>query len=157
MAQLAALLAADDAEAVVTAAERMLAQYRRDAVLSASPARLLVMLMDRLALDLDRAAEAQDAQDREAERRSLGNAQAIVAELMGSLDVDAWEGGPQLLALYGHLTTQLLRAGIDHDPTITRACARVVAPLREAWRDAAESLAAEPAVAVPLDGIRGVG
>jgi flagellar protein FliS len=141
----------------VTAAERMLAQYRRDAVLSASPARLLVMLMDRLALDLDRAAEAQEAQDREAERRSLGNAQAIVAELMGSLDVAAWEGGPQLLAIYGHLTTQLLRAGIDHDPTITRACARVVAPLREAWRDAAESLAAEPVAAAPLDGIRGVG
>lgn len=142
----------------MSAAERMLAQYRRDAVLSASPARLLVMLMDRLALDIDRAAEAQEAQDREAERRYLGNAQAIVAELMGSLDVEAWEGGPQLLALYGHLTTQLLRAAIDHDPVITRGCARVVAPLREAWRDAAESLAVDaPSTAAPVDGIRGVG
>ncbi len=142
----------------MSAAERMLAQYRRDAVLSASPARLLVMLMDRLALDIDRAAEAQETQDREAERRYLGNAQAIVAELMGSLDVEAWDGGPQLFALYGHLTTQLLRAAIDHDPVITRGCARVVAPLREAWRDAAESLAVDaPSAAAPVDGIRGVG
>jgi flagellar secretion chaperone FliS len=75
-------------------AERMLAQYRRDSVLSATPARLLVMLIDRLALDIDRAAAAQDALDRETERRCLDNAQAIVAELMGSLDVDAWSGGP---------------------------------------------------------------
>ena len=141
----------------MTAAERMLAQYRRDAVLSATPARLLVMLMDRLALDLERAADAQEAGDREAERQYLGNAQAIVAELMGSLDVAAWDGGPQLFALYGHLTTQLLRAAIDHDPVVTRACARVVAPLREAWRDAAEGVAPTVAPVTGLDGVRGVG
>ena len=59
----------------------------------------------------------------ETARRCLGNAQAIVAELMSSLDVDAWEGAPQLFALYGHLTTTLVRAAISNDAELTRGCA----------------------------------
>lgn len=134
-------------------AERMLAQYRRDSILSATPAHLLVMLMDRLALDIDRAAAAQDEGNVETARRCLGNAQAIVAELMSSLDVDAWEGAPQLFALYGHLTTTLVRAAISNDAELTRGCARVVAPLRDAWRAAA---AVDPAAPAPhTDGAMG--
>lgn len=124
-------------------AERMLAQYRRDSIMSATPAHLLVMLMDRLALDIDRAAAAQEAGDVDTARHTLGNAQAIVAELMSSLDVDAWEGAPQLFAIYAHLSTQLVNASVSHAAAITRECARIVAPLRDAWREA--STLTEPA------------
>lgn len=111
--------------------------YLANTVATASPARLLVMLCDRLALDVQRAVEAQDRGDHLGARRDLLHAQDIVVELRSTLRVDAWDGAPQLAALYDWLFTNLVRANTQRDVAITRACQPIVAELADTWRQAA--------------------
>ncbi|PFG32226.1 flagellar export chaperone FliS [Sanguibacter antarcticus] len=126
------------------------AQFLNDTVLSASPARLLTMLYDRLVLDLDRGMKAQVAGDVAEANSRLTHAQDIVAELIVTLDVDAWEGGPGLKGLYSHLLNELVQANISNDPVRTAACRSIVDPLRMAWHEAAGGLAQEAAQNVPV-------
>ncbi|MGY1622011.1 flagellar export chaperone FliS [Geodermatophilus sp. SYSU D00965] len=117
------------------------ARYLGDTVTTASPQRLLVMLYDRLALDLERAGGALATGDREQAAEQLQHAQEIVIELHSSLKVDAWEGGPRLSALYTWLLGELVQANVKGDRNRVASCLQVVEPLRDAWRQAAESLA----------------
>ena len=121
------------------------ARYLGDTVATASPQQLLVMLYDRLALDLERAETALGAGDRQEAGAQLQHAQEIVMELQGSLRVDAWEGGPRLAALYTWLLTELIAANVKGDVRRVADCRRIVEPLRDAWREAAASLASSPA------------
>jgi flagellar protein FliS len=121
------------------------ARYLGDRVATASPHQLLVMLYDRLAVDLERAEDALTQGDRETGREQLQHAQEIVLELRASLNVDVWDGGPRLAALYGWLVTELIQANLKGDLRRVRDCRKVVEPLRDAWREAAASLATLPA------------
>jgi flagellar protein FliS len=111
--------------------------YNRDSVLSASPAKILTMLYDRLLLDLQRAEAAQRDQDWLAASPCLLHAQDIVAELTTSLRPELWDGGPGLLALYGYVTQALINANMRHEIERTRECIRLLEPLRTAWHEAA--------------------
>jgi flagellar secretion chaperone FliS len=121
------------------------ARYLGDTVATASPQQLLVMLYDRLALDLERAQGALLEGDRRAAGEQLVHAQEIVLELRSSLQVDVWEGGPRLAALYGWLHSELVQANVKGDRNRVASCRQVVEPLRDAWRQAAASLATAPA------------
>lgn len=112
-------------------------RFASDAVETASPAQLLVRLYDRLLLDIDRGSAEQVAGRHGAASTHLVHAQAIVSELMSSLDVDAWSGAPRLLSLYAFLFTELVDANVGHDPARTAGCRALVAPLADAWRQAA--------------------
>lgn len=120
------------------------ARYMGDTVATASPQQLLVMLYDRLALDLERSETALAAGDRDEARVQLQHAQEIVFELRSSLKVDVWEGGPRLDALYAWLIGELVQANVKGDRNRVSSCRSVVEPLRDAWRQAAASLAAVP-------------
>jgi flagellar protein FliS len=126
----------------MSTAASLRARYLGDSIATASPQQLLVMLYDRLALDLERAEEALVGGDREQAREQLLHAQEIVIELRGSLRVDVWEGGPRLAALYGWVLGELIQANLKADVRRVRDCRRIVEPLRDAWRQAAASLAA---------------
>ncbi|WP_432507170.1 flagellar export chaperone FliS [Kineococcus arenarius] len=121
-------------------------RYLADSLSTASPAALLVMLYDRLVLDLQRAEQAQRDGDRETAHVNLVHAQDIVRELLSSLDVDKWEGGPGLRALYTWLLQELSTANISGDAERTAACrTTTVEPLAEVWRQAAlEHLSSAP-------------
>jgi flagellar protein FliS len=111
--------------------------YNRDSVLSASPARLLVMLYDRLLLDLARAETAQLGEDWPVASAQLLHAQEIVAELVGSLRPEVWDGGPGLLAVYNYVLTGMVQANVQRDVVRTRECITLLEPLRTAWHEAA--------------------
>ncbi|MBD8062716.1 flagellar export chaperone FliS [Oceanitalea stevensii] len=115
----------------------LLAKFRRESLATASPAQLLTMLYDRLLLDLDRAVAAIEAADRAGANEQLGHAQQIVHELRCSLDVSAWDGGAQLLEIYNYLYAELVTANVTHDAPKVAACRALVAPLRDAWHQAA--------------------
>lgn len=123
------------------------AQLNRDAVLSATPVRLLTMLYDRLLLDLGRAEQAQTAENWAAANEQLQHAQAILTELSGSLKLDVWDGAEGLLALYTYVTNALVLANIHRDVARTREAITLLEPLRLAWHDAAETL---PSGSAPL-------
>ncbi|WP_406833079.1 flagellar export chaperone FliS [Pedococcus sp. KACC 23699] len=118
-------------------------RYNGDAVTTASPNRLVVMLYDRLLKDLNSASTAIGGGNIEAAHRALVHAQEIVAELSGSLDLSLWPEGAQLKALYGYLTERLVRANMTKDAAFVAQCLEVVDPLRDAFAEAA--LAPEPA------------
>ena len=121
------------------------ARYMGDTVTTASPQRLLVMLYDRLALDLERGQAALVAGDRTTASEQLQHAQEIVMELQSSLKVDLWDGGPRLAALYTWLLTELIAANVKGDLRRAGDCRKIVEPLRDAWREAAASLVSSPA------------
>jgi flagellar protein FliS len=111
--------------------------YLGSMVTTASPARLLVLLYDRLVLDLQRAAEAQTLQDHAAAAPELMHAQEIVLELQSALRLDVWDGAAGLSAIYTWLHRELVRANVQRDVTATTACLDLVLPLADAWREAA--------------------
>ncbi len=123
------------------------ARYLRDRVMTATPAQRVVMLYDRLGLDLTR---ADDEQDVHAAGRHVSHAMEIVAELRASLDVTA--GGPaeNLAAIYSFLLRELIAVRTG-ELTRLSPLHRVVSDLRSAWAQASEivanSAASSPAVA----------
>jgi len=133
------------------------AAYNQDAILTASPSRLLTMLFDRLMLDLQRAETAQVAGDWNGASPHLIHAQAIVAELTATLDVERWDGGQNLLAIYLFSSTKLVSANIERSAQHTREVIELMEPLRQTWHEAADLVAAEsPAADRRADGLLGV-
>lgn len=114
--------------------------YLAATVSTASPAQLLVMLCERLVLDLQRAAAALRNGEPSQAHAPLVHAQDIVLELNASLKADAWEGGPGLASLYDYLHGELVRANVGKDLRITEFCLDIVSTLRDTWREAAGSL-----------------
>ena len=119
--------------------------YLAASVSTASPAQLLVMLCDRLSLDLQRASSALEGGEPAAAHEPLLHAQDIVLELHASLRADAWDGGPGLASLYDYLLRELMTANVRKDLAATTACLRIVEDLRDTWRQAALSLVPVPA------------
>lgn len=116
--------------------------YMDASVQTASPTKLLVMLYDRLVLDLRRALAAQLEADHVEARTQLLHAQDIVAELRSTLRTDQWEGGPALASIYGHLLAQLVEANVKRDPVRTEHCLELATGLADTWREAALQQAA---------------
>ncbi len=140
-----------------TAYAQQMAKYNREAVLSAPPARLLTMLYDRLLLDLGRAEVAQQEQNWAIASENLVHAQAIIAELSASLNVEAWDGADQLVALYTFASNTMIEANIRRDAAKTRDCITVLEPLRQSWHEAAASLPVQLATASASGGNLGIG
>ena len=111
--------------------------YQTNAIATASPARLLVMLLERLVLDAERGQAAIAAGDAEEANRQLQHAQAIVTELQVSLEVDGMPAGQELLALYDYLQRRLITANIDRDEVAAAEAVALSRDLCDTWRQAA--------------------
>lgn len=111
--------------------------YLGNSVSTASPQRLLVMLCERLVLDLQRAREAQLVSAHDQAREPLLHAQDIVLELNASLDATKWSGAPALASLYDWMHSQLVIANTKRDMTATEHCLGLAEQLADTWRQAA--------------------
>ena len=111
--------------------------YQTNAVATAGPAQLLVMLLDRLVLDAERGQAALAAGDGEETNRQLQHAQAIVTELQATLEVDGMPAGRELLALYDYLQRQLIRANVARDQAAAAEAVKLSRELCDTWRQAA--------------------
>lgn len=110
--------------------------YQSQAVQTANQPHLLVMLLDRLAVDIARAALAIEASNFEVANETLQHAQQIVRLLSNSLDPDGFNGGHDLLSVYIFLEKHLIKANIEKSVTVVRECADLLRPIHEAWRRA---------------------
>jgi flagellar protein FliS len=128
------------------------ARYLSQSIATASPGQLVVMLYDRLVVDLTQAEEALRAGDRQVGSARLMHAQDIIAELRRSLDLTVWEGAGTLAQLYGFLLTQLIKANVRGDAGVAASCRGLVEPLRDAWREALGTLQAADAAAATAAG-----
>lgn len=117
--------------------------YLNDSIATASPGRLLVMLYDRLVLDLAQGEEALLAGDRTTGSDRIMHAQEIIIELRSTLDMSVWSGAAGLAALYAYWLSELIGANVTGDAERTRLVREQIEPVRDAWREAA----AQPAAA----------
>ena len=115
--------------------------YRDNAVATASPARLLVMLVERLVLDVERGLAAQRSGEWSEAHHHLLHAQDIVLELEHSLDVDKMPAGKQLASLYEFLRNRLVLANVRRDPRLTTESLTLSRQLCDTWRQAAMAAA----------------
>lgn len=113
--------------------------YAASSVTTASPARMLTMLYDRLCMDLLQGEQAIRNGEPEAANRQLTHAQDIIFELQSSLDVSLWPGGAGLMQIYTFLLTELSVANVRKDAERVASCRSIVEPLRDAWHVAAVS------------------
>lgn len=123
-------------------------RFISDGVAAASPQTLLVLLADRLVLDLGRAEAAQRAGDREKANTQLQHAQAIVSELDNALDHDAWDGAAGLSSLYRWLQRELVTSNLTRDADLTARLREIVEPLADAWREAVSGVPSAATVTV---------
>ncbi|HYH51553.1 MAG TPA: flagellar export chaperone FliS [Acidimicrobiia bacterium] len=125
-------------------------RYVGASVDTASPARLVTMLYDRLVRDLVTAEAALAGSDFEGANNALVHAQEIIWELAAGLDPTKWSGGPALAALYQFMLEELLNANVKKDAAKVSSVRELVEPLRDAWHQAAElSYAANALAAMP--------
>jgi flagellar secretion chaperone FliS len=117
-------------------------RYLADTVSTATPAQLVVMLYDRLGLDLSRASQSILDADRSATSEHLLHAQQILAELLSSLRVELWDGADNLASIYGFLIRELVEVRRNADGKKLTVCIGVVSGLRAAWQGAANQLSA---------------
>jgi flagellar secretion chaperone FliS len=118
-------------------------RYLNDSIATASPGRLLVMLYDRLVLDMAQGEEALRAGDRTTGGDRLMHAQEIIIELRSTLDMEVWSGAAGLAALYAYWLSELIGANVTGDADRARLVREQIEPVRDAWREAA----AQPAAA----------
>lgn len=128
-------------------------RYLADAVNTASPAQRVVMLYDRLVLDVRRAADASGSGDRAQTSEQLRHAQLIVAELRASLHLDAWSGADDLASLYGFLLSELIALNLDTDAERFTRVLDIVTGLRDSWRDASAVVQRANAAAAQRSGL----
>lgn len=122
---------------MTTAAYAARNAYTSNAVTTASPAKLLTMLYDRLVRDLLMAEQALASGNAAVANDQLLHAQQIILELQASLQPEKWDGGPGLAALYAFVYQELVAANIGKDATKVRSCHDLLEPLRQAWHEAA--------------------
>ena len=107
--------------------------YREASVMTASPEQLVVMLYDGAGRFL-RQAEALIIEGSWLQAsEKLSRAEAIIDELLATLDMDAGEIAERLQAIYVFCKTRLIEARIDRDPVRVNQVARLLAELRGAW------------------------
>jgi flagellar protein FliS len=120
--------------------------YRESAVLTASPEQLVVMLYDGVVrfLRQSEVAFGEGAWTHGGERMS--RAEAIIDELLATLNMDAGELAERLQAIYVFCKKTLIEARVDRDPAKIATVIRLFADLREAWDQLAKGGAGRPPV-----------
>lgn len=108
----------------------------REATGVITPARMLVLLYERLLRDIEDAEHALSTGDRYGAHRALLHAQEIVAELDGALNPEVWPSATQMSQLYRYLSGRLVDANVTQDRRALRESHAIVVPLLEAWREA---------------------
>jgi flagellar protein FliS len=110
--------------------------YKRAAIESAPPVRIVRLLYDGAIRYLDQAAACDPARALEAYKERLQRADAVVTELRLALD-HAHAGGPsgELERLYVYVEEQIARAQSGSDPSALPAARAVLAKLNEAWTE----------------------
>ncbi len=120
-------------------------RYHDDGMAVMSKPQLIVSLYERLLTDLDRAGTALVGTDIEQAHNALVHAQDIVHELNLALDLERWAGSQNLRAIYNHIGSLLIEANVTKLPDPVRQCVDLLAPLHEAWQEAAATVSAERA------------
>ncbi len=120
-------------------------------VSGASPHQLVCMLFDGVQDSIAQARGAIRAGDIQTKGRAIARAMRIVDEgLHGALN--AQSGGTlalDLRDLYNYITVRLTHANLNNDDAALAECAKLIEPLRSAWREIGAQVQQKPSIAQP--------
>jgi flagellar protein FliS len=111
--------------------------YRQNAVLSASPSELVVMLYDGARRFLRQASLAMDAGEVERAHHALRRAELIIGHLDGTLDHEQGDISTRLHAIYQFCLAHLNRARMGQDTRMLEEVGNLLGELRGAWAEVA--------------------
>jgi len=121
-------------------------QYMKNAVMTASPEQLHLMLVDGAIRFATRGKEAVEQKDIEAAFNALERAQRIVLELSNGLRREINPGlADQMAALYAFIYRRLVDGNVQRDPQAIDDALRILRHHRETWVLLIEKLAEESA------------
>jgi flagellar protein FliS len=132
--------------------------YRSNAVLTASPGQLVLMLYDGALRAMATAREACARPETDVRRYEIANAQLlkaqnIIAELQDTLNPAAGDGQfvREMQRLYDYYSRKLVEANLRKDPAPILEVERLFGEVRDAW---AEMLRKQDAARRPTAGLR---
>ena len=111
------------------------AAYQDHKITTASPTRLVVLIFERLVLDLERAHAALESHEHP--HNHLSRAQERLTALLDALDTTAGEHAPQLASIYAHVHRTLIEANVTKNATLIQQSLTIITGLKDAWTQAA--------------------
>ena len=119
-------------------------QYKQTQYETASQEQLLIMLYNGAIKFSQQAKQALEEDDVEESNKKLKRVQAIINELMVTLDME--QGGEiadNLYSLYEYMNRRLIQANIRNDPELVQEVLEMLKDLKDGWEQALESLKEE--------------
>lgn len=117
-------------------------KYRQTSVQTSNPAKLVIMLYDGAIRFVNTAINALQQKDIEQSNLNLGKAQAIISELMSTLD-RSYDISQNLYSLYEYTNFLLVEANIKRDPSKAEEAVSYLSDLRETWVEASKLAASQ--------------
>lgn len=108
--------------------------YKQNSVTTASPGELTLMLYNGCLKFLGKAKLAIEQKHIEEKNLNLQKSQAIIAELMSTLNMDI-EISKQMLPLYEYMNRRLVEANIQSDVAIIEEVEGLVTEFRDTWKE----------------------
>lgn len=112
-------------------------QYKKQAITTANPGKLLVMLFDGAIKFSGQARLAIEEKNVEQANTYVKKCQDIMDELMRSLNMD-YEISKQLYQIYEYINHQFLQANIQKDTRFLDEADRLLRDFRETWLEASK-------------------
>jgi flagellar protein FliS len=110
-------------------------QYRQQSAMTASPGELTLMLYEGCLKNLKLSKIHIESKDFEKSNKELQKAQAIVAELMGSLDM-RYDLSKQMLRIYDYVTHLMVWANVKKDIEKVDEAIDCISDMRDTWQQA---------------------
>ncbi|MFJ7950821.1 flagellar export chaperone FliS [Lysinibacillus sp. NPDC096418] len=108
--------------------------YKQNSVTTASPGELTLMLYNGCLKFLNKAKVAIQDKNVQEKNVNLQKSQAIIAELMSTLNMDI-EISKQMLPLYEYMNHRLVEANIQNDIEIIEEIEGLVTEFRDTWKE----------------------
>lgn len=108
--------------------------YKQNSFTTASPGELTLMLYNGCLKFLGKAKIAIEETNIQEKNIFLQKAQAIILELMSTLNMD-YEISKQMLPLYEYMNRRLVEANIKNDPAIIEEVEGLVTEFRDTWKE----------------------
>jgi flagellar protein FliS len=127
--------------------------YRSSAIEGASPIGLVVVLYDRLVIDIRAAAAAIRADDIERRCRELNHAAWILGQLEDWIDrSNGGELAENLSTFYSHLRAKLTQAAVTKSASLLEEQIELISQVRSAWQQRDSHASQEVVLPPPAQG-----
>lgn len=108
--------------------------YKKNAMNTASPGELTLMLYNGCLKFINQAEQAIEGGDSEQRHLAMTKAQNIIRELMVTLKTDS-EVGQNMMRMYDFIMNKLIEANIKNDLTSLAEAKEMVTAFRDTWKE----------------------